>query len=178
MKVLLPPAQQISLPSQPPRLSTDRCLFGRLPIGTTARQLVLVRNVSETACAFEWDTTHPLWGAVASVCPSKGTVAAGAHVCCKVSVHATAPLEDFSFALRCDLFPIDEPPPSPDGAPSPIPGGSSPNARSLGARSPTQRSIRSLGRSTTTLGGQSTAAPRTSVTVVPPAARRGGGAGD
>ena len=171
VKVLLPPAQQISLPSQPLRLSTDRCLFGRLPIGTTARQLVVVRNVSEAACAFEWDTTHPLWGAVASVYPSKGTVAAGAHVCCKVSVHATAPLEDFTFALRCDLYPIDEPPPSPDGAPSPIPGGSSSNNRSLGARSPTQRSIRSLGRSTTTLGGQSTAAPRTSVTVVPPKLR-------
>ena len=79
---MLPPSQALTLPEQPMRLSLDRALFGCVPQGASARQLVLLQNVSSEACDFEWDTSHSLWGSRVSVYPSRGTVQPDKHVCC------------------------------------------------------------------------------------------------
>lgn len=104
---LAPPFQQIAMAEaeQPMRLSLDRCVFGRAPIGSSVRQLVVLSNKSSCPCEFEWDTTHPMYGLRVTVYPSHGTVAAGQHLCCKVTMVGAGPAENLRFTLACNLEP-------------------------------------------------------------------------
>ena len=105
LAALLPPSQLLALPAQPLRLSGDRALFGRVPHGCTARQLLLLRNVTDAPCSFEWDASHPRWGTLVSVYPSRGTLGPGEHVCAKVTLLADAATEEVDLALACLLIP-------------------------------------------------------------------------
>uniref|UniRef100_A0A6U7JJ14 Coiled-coil domain-containing protein 108 n=1 Tax=Haptolina brevifila TaxID=156173 RepID=A0A6U7JJ14_9EUKA len=109
MADLLPPSQQLMPPNQPMRLSFDRALFGQVPSGATLRKLVVIRNVHSMPCGYAWDTNHPLWGTILSVYPSHGTVAAGEHVCCKLSLSAIGPPEELKSTLHCHLTPHIDP---------------------------------------------------------------------
>eukprot|EP00965_Chrysotila_dentata_P129050 4266111-Pleurochrysis_carterae.AAC.1 len=102
---LLPPSQQMLLPNQPLRLSFDRALFGRVPMGANVKQMLILQNVSEAACGFEWDTAHPLWGTRVSIYPSRGSVPAGKHVCCKLTFLGVGPPEKVQLSIGCTLSP-------------------------------------------------------------------------
>ena len=104
-RALLPLCQALSLPRQPLRLSMDRALFSSVPFGSTSRQLLLLRNPSGAPCSFEWDAGHERWGSLLSVFPSRGSIGAGGHVCCKVTLLAESTSEEVDLALRCALRP-------------------------------------------------------------------------
>jgi len=106
---LIPPAQQLVPAGQPMRLSFDRALFGQIPQGATLRKLLVLRNVHSMPCDFAWDTSHPLWGSILSIYPSSGTLGAGKHLCCKLSLHAVGPPEELRTHLVCSLSPHIDP---------------------------------------------------------------------
>ena len=106
---LMPPAQQLIPERQPMRLSFDRALFGQVPQGATLRKLLVLRNVHSMPCDFAWDTTHPLWGTILSIYPSSGTVGAGKHLCCKLSLNGIGPPEELRTHLTCMLSPHIDP---------------------------------------------------------------------
>ena len=108
-QALLPPAQQLVPTVQPMRLSFDRALFGQVPTGATMRKLLLLRNTHTMPCDFAWDTSHPLWGYILSVYPSHGTLAAGKHICCKLTLNAIGPPEELRTSLACALLPHIDP---------------------------------------------------------------------
>jgi len=104
---LAPPFQTMALPEneQAMRLSLDRCVFGRAPVGASVQQLVVLQNTSASSCDFEWDTSHPLYAVRASVFPSHGTVAPNGHACCKVTMLGAGPVESVQLSLACRLYP-------------------------------------------------------------------------
>ena len=91
------------------RLTFDRALFGQVPSGATVRKLVVLRNISDCACDFAWDTAHPLWGTILSIYPSHGTLQVGQHLCCKLSLIGVGPPEELRTSLACALLPHVDP---------------------------------------------------------------------
>ena len=101
----MPPTQQLALPQLPLRLSCDRALFGVVPMGSTARKLFTIRNVSDVPCDYAWDTSHPSWGHALSIYPSQGTLEPGQHHCCKLNLIAIGPAEELHTSLACIIRP-------------------------------------------------------------------------
>lgn len=106
LQKLLPPTQQMHLVNQSVRMSVDRAVFGQVPQGATCQQLLILANTSTTACDFEWDTQHPRWGSLFHVYPSRGSLAVGAHRCCKLSfISSGLRLQAVSCGIRCGVKP-------------------------------------------------------------------------
>jgi hypothetical protein len=104
LRALLPPTQQLHIMDQPVRMSFDRAIFGQVPQGATSRLLLVLSNTGAHTSEFEWETEHPLWGSVVLIYPSRGAVAVGEQICCKVSfIAAGRALEEFAFSVRCKV---------------------------------------------------------------------------
>eukprot|EP00937_MAST-01D_sp_MAST-1D-sp2_P000336 g336.t1 len=112
---LEPPRQQQLTPAaQLLGLSLDRVRVGVLPQGGVSYQLVVVRNLSDTATVmFEWDASHPLVeSGLVRLHPQRGELAPAAQTACKLTITAVGQPRVIDDDLCCrveEVAPPEEP---------------------------------------------------------------------
>ncbi|ORY53838.1 hypothetical protein BCR33DRAFT_674998 [Rhizoclosmatium globosum] len=103
----IPQVQILPMDKQIAVISKEHINLGNIPIGNQLRELLVIRNISETDdLSFNWVFPVEMWGTSPSVkvIPASGELGPGESVVCKVIFTPTEESTLFNFDIECQIF--------------------------------------------------------------------------